>query len=182
MAFFPVPSVPFWDDGASGVDAWDRLEINSLVFEKTNVEVDGDFGNEWDVKKSPGADGAPATNKGYEPCKPKVSWLLWTIEHFDTYAALLDKVQSKPGKAPPVVLEVIHPQLQLVKKSRFRIAKIHLLKKVGPQQMQACFELLEYFDSPKPIPKPDANVRPPDDKRERAVYDIDFKPSKTVKP
>jgi hypothetical protein len=175
-------AVSYWMDDP---DSWDSLEFSGdgwkVLFEGLPVEVDGDFGNDYDVKKSPGADGAPATNKGYDPCKPKVSWTLWTFDHWLAYQELLDRAQPKPGKTPPIVVTVVHPQLQLVKKSRFRIAKINTLKRVGPHMMQAQFELLEFFDAPKVIPKPSSLERP-EEKRERAIYDIDFTPSKKVKP
>jgi hypothetical protein len=141
--------VPFWQEDTN---AWDRVEIGGVEFAETQVDVEGDFGNDWDVKKSPGADGAPATNKGYEPCRPKLTWLLYLWDHFDAYVELLAKVQPRPGKTAPPEIEVVHPQLQLVGKVKFRIVKIHTLKKVGPQMMQAQFDLLEYFPTPKPIP------------------------------
>ena len=168
--------VPSWFDSPL---SWDQLAIDEFYFLDTNVEVDGDFGNEWDVKKAAGADGAPATNKGYEPCKPKLTWHLWNETHFTTYASMLEKIQPKPGKTPPPVVEVIHPQFLLVKKTKFRIAKVHTLKHLGKQIMQAQFDLLEYFANPKPVPKPS---KPDETNRtyERAVFDTEFfKPSNT---
>jgi hypothetical protein len=153
---------------------WDRLIIDDFAFDETEVNVDGDFGNDWDVKKAPGADGAPATNKGYEPCKPKITWVLWLEVHWETYQELLDKVQPRPGKTPPAVITVFHPQLAIVKKSKFKIAKVHTLKKVGPQQLEACFELIEHFDAPKPVPSPKPQLPEDRPERTRHIYDNDF--------
>ena len=183
--------VPFWGDDP---DAWNRLGIGStveFVFDKTSVTIEGDLGNDWDVKKSPGADGAKATNRGYDPCRPKVVWTLYTAEHFATYQALLEDVQPRPSKQAPVVIEVSHPDLDLHKKRRFRIAKIHLLKKLGPEQKQAQFDLIEYFPEPKKIPKK-ASTSAEDEERDseirrrnqgRHLELEEYRPSKTsLKP
>jgi hypothetical protein len=174
--------VPFWYDDP---DAWDRIEIAGFEFADTDVDVDGDLGNDFDVQKAAGADGAPATNKGYDPCKPKVSFALYTKEHFETYQALLAKVQPKPGKTPPPVVDVIHPKLQLVKKQKFKITKLHLPKKNGIGILVAAFDLLEYFPDPKPVPKP-ADTSAKDDfntgRRAFLEPEAETRPSKTPKP
>lgn len=152
--------VPFW---LEDTNAWDRVAIDGFEFAETQVSVDGDFGNDFDVKKSPGADGAPATNKGYDPAKPKLTWLLYSWDHYLEYEALLKKLAPRPGKTQGAeFVEIVHPQLQLVGKSKFRIARIHMLKKVGPQMMEAQFDLLEWFATPKPIPKPKPPKLPAD--------------------
>lgn len=171
-------AVPFWADDP---DSWSRLEINGFVFEGLPVDVDGDFGNDFDVKKAPGADGATLTNKGVEPIKPSVRWTLYTAEHFAVYQEMIDKVYPHPGKTPLPLLEVIHPQLLILKKSKFRLVRVHTLKKVGPQQKEARFDLLEYFAAPKPV-KPPA---PPVPTRTREVAIIEFetsKPSNNLSP
>lgn len=141
--------MPFllWTEAPEG---WNSLVINETGFTDTKVEVDGELGNEFDVKKAPGSDGATETNKGYEPCKPKVSWVLYTNDHFRDYQALLADVQPKPGKTGPSVVSIFHPQIQLHRKERFYVTKIHFLKHIGSNQMQAVWELLEYFPAPKP--------------------------------
>jgi len=173
-------ALPFWDDD---IDAWDSLQIEDIKFEELDVTVDGDLGNNFDVKQAPGTDGAPATNKGYERIKPKVLWTMYTDVHWELYQELLAKVQPKPGKAAPVVVTVIHPQLQVLKKEKFEITKISTLKKVGPQMMQAQFDLLEHFPTPKPIPDSRPKAPTDDTPRERAVFDPLFdKPSNNPKP
>jgi hypothetical protein len=142
--------VPFW---AEDPDAWDRLEIDIFVFDETKVDIEGDLGNEWDVKKAAGADGAKETNKGYDPCKPKLTWTLYRLEDLSTYEALLTAVQPKPGKTAPPIISVVHPLMQMHKKEKFRIEKIHFLKYLGQQQWQAQFDLLEYFAEPKKVAK-----------------------------
>lgn len=172
--------IPSWFQDAG---AWDRLEINGFEFD-TEVEIDGDFGNDFDVKKAPGADGATLTNKGVEPIKPQVKWLLYDDTTWDTYQALLAKVYPYPGKTPLPLLEVIHPQLLLLKKTQFRLVRVHTLKKAGPQILRAQFDLLEYFAAPKkiqppapPVPNKEGEDRP------RAIYDTEFfKPSNNPKP
>jgi hypothetical protein len=160
---------------------WDSLEINGILFEETKVEVDGDFGNDFDIKKAPGADGATLTNKGVEPIKPSIKWVLWTEEHWEAYGALLNEVYPKPGKTPLPLLDVYHPQLQLLSKSRFRLVRVHTLKQVGPQMMEARFDLLEYFAVPKPIPKPAPAVTTRT--REVAITELETsKPSNNVSP
>lgn len=175
--------IPSWlDDPAS----WDRIEINGFEFAETKVDVDGDFGNDFDVKKAPGADGATLTNKGVEPIKPTVKWLLYTEEHWATYQEMMKKIYPFPGKTPLPLLEVVHPQLQLLSKLKFRLVRVHTLKPVGPQQVEARLDLLEYFDKPKTPPKP--AVVPDTNGSERAQrdpYDNDFfryKPSNSAKP
>jgi hypothetical protein len=173
--------VPSWFDDP---DAWDRVEINGFEFAETKVDVDGDFGNDFDIKKAPGADGATLTNKGVEPIKPQLKWELWKLEHFEIYEAMLPKVYPYPGKTPLPLLTIIHPQFQLLKKSQFRLARLHTLKKVGPQIMQAQFDLVEYFAASKTPPKPKTV---PDEKytrERRQTYDPNFfrLPSKELKP
>jgi hypothetical protein len=170
--------VPSWNEDP---DAWDRIEINGFEFAETEVDVDGDFGNDFDVKKAPGADGATLTNKGVEPIKPSVKWTLWKDEHWDIYQALIAKVYPYPGKTPLPLVEVIHPQLQLLKKVQFRLVRVHTLKRVGPQMMQAQFDLLEYFPVPKSIPKPAPAVTTRT--RERAIIERETsKPSVNPSP
>lgn len=176
--------VPSWvTDPAS----WDRIEINGFVFEETKVEVDGDFGNDFDIKKAPGADGATLTNKGVEPIKPQIKWVIYNDAMWGTYQALLAKVYPYPGKTPLPLLEVIHPQLLLLKKAQFRLVRVHTLKPVGPEMMQAQFDLLEYFKQAKKVqpPAPPIPDRNSADRGERPLYDIDFqknKPSNKPKP
>lgn len=135
-------------------DSWDRVTIQGVLFDETVVDIDGDLGNDFDVKKAPGADGAPSIDKGYSPCQPKLTWTLWTDEHRAAYRKLLALVQPKPGKQAPPIITVVHPQMTLHKKEKFKIAKLHFLKKVGPQMQQAQFDLIEYFPTPKAIAKP----------------------------
>lgn len=181
----------FLEDEESYVDQdwteWDRVKINEFLFDQLKVDVDGDLGNDWDVQKSPGADGAPANNKGYDPIKPKLTWELRTPNHWSTYKKLLASVQPKPGKKAPVIITVVHPQLVLLKKEKFKIAKIHTLKKSGLQLMTAQFDLLEHFDKPKKIPKVEIFSSNPDTKMTETDGLIDYRekqslPSKKVMP
>lgn len=174
----PIPS---WNEDP---DAWDRIDINGFIFHDTSVDVDGDFGNDFDVKKAPGADGATLTNKGVEPIKPSVRWVIYNEVHWLIYQALIAKVYPKPGKTPLPLLEVIHPQLQLLSKLQFRLVRVHTLKKVGPQQLEARFDLLEYFKAPKPVPKPQVTPATKWERERRVDYDPNFfrKPSAEVKP
>lgn len=142
---------PFWADDP---ELWNRLYIEDIVFDETDVQIDGAFGTNWDVQTAPGTDGPPGINKGYEPVKPKITWMLYTEEHQRSYEFLLSLVQPKPGKqAPKVSVTVVHPLLRMHKKEKFKIALIHLLKPVGGSQMQATWDLIEHFDAPKQIPK-----------------------------
>lgn len=162
--------------------AWDRLEINGFVFDSV-VDVDGDFGNDFDVQKAPGADGATLNNKGVEPIKPSVRWQLYTEEHWGTYEAMIAAIYPYPGKTPLPLLDVQHPQLQLLKKRMFRLARVHTLKKVGPQICEARLDLVEYFAKPKTIKKPSTDVPVANERRVRTVYEIQStKPSTNILP
>ncbi len=163
--------------------AWDRLEISGFVFEATDVEVEGSFGNDFDVKKAPGADGATLVNKGVEPIKPTIRWTLYTSEHAGLYGQAVDKFQPRPGKTPLPLITVIHPQLQHFKKAQFRIVRMHTLKKVGPGMMQAQWDLLEYFAEAKTTPKSDTTPSTPSRTRERAITELETsKPSNNPAP
>ena len=171
--------VPVWGDDPA---AWDRIEINGFEFDETKVDIDGDFGNDFDIKKAPGADGATLTNKGVEPIKPSAKWLLYTSDHWDTYQALIAAVYPYPGKTPLPLLEVIHPQLQLLKKAKFRLQRVHTLKVVGKQILEARFDLVEYFDTPKKVPSPSPTVVASRERERDFVLLEEFKPSKNAKP
>ena len=168
--------LPYWDDDPA---LWNTLYIDEWVWRDTAVDFDGDMGHDWDVQKAPGADGAPATNKGYEPCKPKLTWTLYTREHWGMYQEMLGVAQPKPGKTAPIVVEVSHPLISVHRKVKFRIARVHLLKRMGKGMRQASLDLLEYFAAPKPVPQPPAQ-RP---EREQALETrVIETPSKTLIP
>ncbi len=169
----------FWGDDS---DAYDTIAIGEAFFENTKIDISGDLENAFDVKKAPGADGAPSTNKGYDPCRPTVTWVLWTKEHFETYEAMLAIVQPKPGKVAPPVVRVIHPILWLYKKERFKVTKLHMLKYLGSSQWEARIDLLEHFDAPKPVAKPKNNEQAPKgSRRERLGLEYQLnKPSNNV--
>lgn len=172
--------IPSWNEDTG---AWDSIIINGYKFEETLVEVDGDFGNDFDVKKAPGADGATLTNKGVEPIKPTVKWLIYDDGMWELYQQMLAQVYPYPGKTPLPLLEVIHPQLQLLKKAKFRLVRVHTLKKTGPQIMQAQFDLLEYFAEPKKIPAPSTTTPTAERTYERALYQSELTlPSNNVTP
>lgn len=170
-------------------ELWDILRIADWTWSETNVDIDGDFGNELDVQKAAGSDGAPARDKGYEPCKPSVTWTLYTEEHFTQYEGFLLTSQPKPGKTGAQVVVVSHPLLQLYKKERFTVAKIHLLKHQGKGMWQGRVDLVEWFPAPKAkktdVPDAAAEKRAREASEVLQQYNPAFdrtKPGEKVKP
>lgn len=175
--------IPSWIEDA---ELWDELYVGDAYFDETNVDIEGTpFGNDFDVKKAPGADGAPNKNKGYNPWKPKLSWLLWTQFHWEQYQVMLALYQPKPGKIAPPVVRFQHPIFDLYKKNRFKIEHVYPLKHTGQGIWLASLDLLEHFDAPKviPKPKPNADDAPAGSRRERLGLEYELnKPSNNAKP
>lgn len=171
-------------------ELWDILRIADWTWDATSVTVEGDFGNELDVQKAPGSDGAPARDKGYDPCKLQVTWTLYTESHFIQYEGFLATNQPKPGKTGAQVVVISYPLLQMYKKERFTISKIHLLKFLGKGMWQGRVDAVEWFPAPKKksTDVPNANATSAAALRDQEVlkqYNPAFdrqKPGQKVKP
>jgi hypothetical protein len=176
-------SVPSWIEDP---DLWDEIYVGDAYFNETNVDVEGTpFGNELEVKKGNGADGATNKDKGYVPWKPKLSILIYSQEHWVQYDVLLQLYQPKPGKTGSPVVRITHPIFDLYKKNRFKIEKLHPIRHIGEGKWIAAFDLLEHFDAPKPQPKPKPNgdQQPAGSRRERLGLEYELnKPSAKPKP
>lgn len=131
------------------LDDRDSIRIQDEVFEVTKVDVEVDYERKWDVKETPGADGASETNKGYTPCTPKVSILLWTDTHREAWDRLAASIRPAGGKQPPKPITVEHAELAAAKRSRFYVKKLSGKKFIGPGRDEVVIELLEYFGTPK---------------------------------
>lgn len=123
-------------------------------FKETNVDVEGALENEWDKKKAGGQDGARATDKGYQLYEPKITWLLYNEEHYQTYLALLEAIRPQRGKKVKPVLFVSHPQIAESGVVKFNVAKIHPKKFIAVDQWEVGLELIEWVAAPKPTKKP----------------------------
>lgn len=176
--------VPSWIEDP---DLWDEIYIGDAYFDETNVDIEGTpFGNEFDVKKSKGSDGASITDQGYRPWQPKVSVLLWTQFHWEQYQVLLALYQPQPGKKGTKVVRFQHPIFDLYKKNRFKIEFIYPLKHQGAGKWLMQLDIVEYFEVPKPKPKPKPNgdeAAPEGSRRERIGLEYELnKPSAKPKP
>jgi hypothetical protein len=162
---------------------WDRVEINGYIFEETKVDIDGDgFGNDFDVQKAAGADGATLNNKGVEPIKPSVKWLIYNEFHWTAYQALVEEIYPYPGKTPLPLVKVVHPQLVLLKKEKFRLARIHPLKPTGNQIMEARLDLVEFFEKAKKA-QPPSTTGAATRTRQAAIRELETnKPSNNTNP
>lgn len=172
---------PF-DDAA----AWNDLTLvvsrsgtsTAFTWKTTDVAVDGDVTNGWDVKKSGGADGARTTDTGYEPAELSLSWLLWTQEHFRAWEAFVRAAKPKPGRETKPVVMVVHPSVQIFSTVLFRLKTIAFPEFEEVDQWTAKLELVEYFAEPK-VAKPEpkrGEVEAPTIMQQRD------KPSTKVKP
>jgi hypothetical protein len=142
--------VPFW-----GTDPilYDQILIGPSRFLYTPVEVNGEVGFKLDVKPAPGTDGAYETNQGYEPAKLEVSLSLYLEEHLRAWEELLKVIRPLPGKQKSEPVNIVHPLLDLYGLRRFRVPKIPLLKRDGPQSYGARLQCVEHFDQPKAMGK-----------------------------
>jgi len=157
---------PFEDAGG----AWDALTIvvsasgrtEKWTWLETNVDVEGQITNDWDIQKSQGADGARTKDNGYQPTKISLSWLLWKPEHWTAHESFMQSAKPRPGKDPKPIIMVVHPQLQALSLVMFRLATLHVPVFKAVDQWEAKLELIEYFADPKPVVAPEAPSAGPD--------------------
>lgn len=152
-------AVPFWDKDP---DAYDTLMIgvsggNQYIFAETSVEVSGEVSNgKWDIKEAQGTDGARETYRGYTPSKITVTWHVYTEEHWLDYQALVKDIQIRASKSSPKPIEVSHPDLDVYRLKKFHIEGLPIIGKPNKGIREAKVKIFEWFEQPKPSPKPAA--------------------------
>ena len=178
-------SVPSWFEDP---ELWNMVIIADVVFRETDVQVTGSpITNKWDIQKSGTADGAPSKDQGYQPWQPSLQVSIWNQELYEAYVDLLRIAQPRPGKtgSKPIIV-VSHPRFQIHGIEKFRLEKLHPLKKVDSYREMMQVDLLQYFPEPKPIPPPATPAEPQPNYGRRGELGLEleqFKPSKTtVKP
>lgn len=142
-------------------DAWDGVTIavarsgNSNVYRWENlpVDFDGDVVNDWDVKKAKGADGARATDNGYEAAQFSMKWLLWKSEHFRTYELFVADAKPRAGKEAKPILTIVHPMLAMFGLMVCNLKKCRFPDFKEVDQWEAKVDLVEWSPSPKPVKK-----------------------------
>jgi hypothetical protein len=148
-------AAPFW---ATDPDTWNTVTVipaggNPYVFGNTKVSVTGELTMKWDVKESPKSDGATEKFMGYSPCRPEVTWQIYTEQHWDDWQSLFNLIRPTAGKTGPVEVEIVHPQLSQAKLRKFWVESIPIPRQTGPDIFDVSIHCLEWFEKPK-VSKP----------------------------
>ncbi len=98
---------------------WDVVNVAGVVSPGL-CEV-GEFtkGNEWDVKKGKGSDGATLTYVQRKPAKGKLKFYLWTSQHFVQWSTFYANFKYDPTKKDVQAVEIFHPSLAAIELHAF---------------------------------------------------------------
>lgn len=166
--------VPFWDRPGAGevrvspgeASLWNVGTLGGRELPGL-LKVDGaEVSRKWDVKTSPGTDGATITDQGYEVAKPTLTLLLWTSDQWDTWQDIAANLLPKPGKAskkPPRPVPVTHPALDSVGVNNVIILSISAPKPASPKgAFEVTIKTVQWLPSKKsPITTPNATLNIP---------------------
>ncbi len=156
-------SQPFWDSTNGAFDQWlADLGEGSLWDTATLggkqvpglVKVSGaEVGRNWDIKPSPGTDGATYTDQGYALAKPTLTVLIWTPAQWALWQQMLPQIAPRPGKVskkPPAPVSVTHPALNSLGINALVILTVSAMEPASPKgAMQATIKTSQYLKPKK---------------------------------
>lgn len=154
---FGTPGVLALLDPIKNPQWWDVVNVAGVVSPAV-CEV-GEFtkGNEWDVKKGKGSNGATLTFVQRKPAKGKIKFYLWTSQHFVQWSTFYAVWKYDPTKKKTQAVDVFHPSLAAIELSAFVTEEITNIIHEGNGKYSMTVSLLEYFPPP-----PDSAVSTPD--------------------
>jgi hypothetical protein len=101
----------------------------------------------WDVKESPGSDGAVMTYQGYTPAPFQIVFDLWTEAQEVTWAEIMTKIRPKPGRGQGKPVDVAHVDLDEVGCRQAIIKKIRSKRENGGKRT-ITIECQQWFKQP----------------------------------
>lgn len=133
----------------SQYSAWNRVQLGEIVLPGV-CECEGfDRGQEVDVKKAKGNDGATLEDKGKDPAKgqiiARIPASLWP-----TWQTILRELDPQKAGAVRQPREIVHPKPNALGITQVYVQKIALGKPEAGKGMTITLECIEWFDAPKP--------------------------------
>lgn len=140
---------PYWAGSEDEARAWDTCKIDGILIENVTVEVVKE--RDIDVKKSPGADGATFSDKGYEPAKVTIKVKITSRDEWNYWCGtVLPRIdpQKLGGLTRP--MEFISPEANSKNISVIYIRKITGDTPTASKGKTETIEAVHWVPKPKP--------------------------------
>lgn len=141
---------PGWTGAGGAADsAWDRVQFGSYVVPGLASVTGLTIGQDVDVKKAKGKDGATLEDNGLEPAKFNVEIQL-NEELWPAFQEVLPNIDPRRPGATRTPIEIVHPATALVNVREIVIRKINIGRPTARSGLKVVFECLQWFPAPKP--------------------------------
>lgn len=122
------------------------IDTSAISTPSMVVSVSGtERGYSWDVKKSAGSQGETITYRGWELAKPKLKFVMWTIEQQRAfYNQIVPVLSYDAEKQAPKPFDIYHPLLFACEIYWLVTKSIGALVDEGNQLWTVTVETLEY--------------------------------------
>lgn len=141
---------PGWTgDGGSADSAWNRVQLGPYVVPGICTITGLAVGQDLDVKKQKGKDGAVMEDNGLEPAKfnieVQINEALWPM-----FQEILPRIDPRRAGASRSPLEIVHPLTDILNIREIVIKRVIPTSPTASRGMKWVFECLQWFPAPKP--------------------------------
>jgi hypothetical protein len=141
---------PGWTgDGGSADSAWNRVQLGPYVLPGICTITGLAVGQDLDVKKQKGQDGAVMEDNGLEPAKFNIEVQI-NEELWPMFQEILPRIDPRRAGASRSPLEIVHPLPNILDIREIVIKRVVPTSPTASRGMKWVFECLQWFPAPKP--------------------------------
>jgi hypothetical protein len=141
---------PGWTGAGGTADAgWNRVQLGPSVVPGICTITGLSVGQDIDVKKQKGNDGAVLEDNGLEPAKFNIEVQL-NEQLWPAFQEVLPSIDPRRPGASRSPLEIVHPATALANVREIVIRKISIGVPTARGGLKVVFECLQWFPAPKP--------------------------------
>jgi hypothetical protein len=144
---------PGWTGAGGPADAaWNTVQLGDVVLPGVCMVSGFDAGQDVDVKKQKGSDGATLEDNGKDPAEGKIEILI-TEALWPAWQKIIPRIHPRAPGASRAPREIIHPKPNILGIRDVYVKKIGIEGPTARGGMKIVLDVIEWFPKPKAVKK-----------------------------